>query len=553
MALASEREDSPAIDKPQPRPAEAPTLPVRWRDLPNKTQLFILALCRLSEPLSNVCLLPYLFYLVRSALTSGDSLKGGTNPPPTPDDISYTSGLLVASFPLAQFLVSLPWGWLSDHHGRRPSILLGLLVSAMANAAFGFSRSLGWLFFWRSVAGVANGNVGLMRTVTAELVTDRRLQTRAFLVLPLVFNSGMVASLALGGLLAEPVEKMPGLFGPDGILNWGGNEEGVVWMTRYPFALPALMNAFVLSIALVLAVLGLRETLVGKENEGRGLLSRHDNNINNRGIRYQLLSSGQQSEEAKRYSTAFHNTATPPPGRKETELSFRKIWTRRVVAAMVSFGLLPLHNSAFMHIFPIYLSTPRRGSGGEIDEQNANNAEEATTRTEALFTGGLALDARTIGLWLSLFGICGIALQLLAYPRLQSHLGGTLAVFRLSLLLFPAVYAAAPFLGALPADTVWQWLGLALVAGFQIGARTLAIPSTVVLLTEAAPSRAVLGTVHGAGGMLASLARAAGPAVGGWVFALGVRHEVIGAAWWFYLVPTALMALLWCFLAQRDE
>ncbi len=38
-------------------------------------------------------------------------------------------------------------------------------------------------------------------------------------------------------------------------------------------------------------------------------------------------------------------------------------------------------------------------------------------------------------------------------------------------------------------------------------ARTMAIPSTVILLTEAAPAKNVLGTVHGAGNMLAALAR----------------------------------------------
>ena len=44
---------------------------VGWLDLPNKDQLFVLAVCRLSEPLSNVCLLPYIFYLVQSVLSDG--------------------------------------------------------------------------------------------------------------------------------------------------------------------------------------------------------------------------------------------------------------------------------------------------------------------------------------------------------------------------------------------------------------------------------------------------------------------------------------------------
>lgn len=72
----------------------------------------------------------------------------------------------------------------------------------------------------------------------------------------------------------------------------------------------------------------------------------------------------------------------------------------------------------------------------------------------------------------------------------------------------------------------------------------------MILLTEAAPAKNVLGTVHGAGNMLASLARALGPAIGGLVFSWGVEHGVIGAAWWFYLVPAAGVALGWCMIAQ---
>ncbi|KAK6858281.1 MFS general substrate transporter [Apiospora arundinis] len=148
-----------------------PSKEVRWRDLPNKDQLFILALCRLSEPLSNVCLLPYIFYLVRSVLPPAANENGTVSDPHAEAArVSTYSGILVAAFPLAQFFVSLPWGWLSDRHGRRVSILAGLAVSVLANVGFGLSRSLGALLFWRVLAGLGNGNVGIMRTMTAEIV-----------------------------------------------------------------------------------------------------------------------------------------------------------------------------------------------------------------------------------------------------------------------------------------------------------------------------------------------------------------------------------------------
>ncbi|KAI0890914.1 MFS general substrate transporter [Annulohypoxylon nitens] len=516
---------------------------IRWRDLPNKDQLFILSLCRLSEPLSNVCLLPYIFYLVRSILppisTTTDEDRTPEAADATAARISEFSGLLVASFPLAQFLVSLPWGRLSDRHGRRLSIVAGLAISVLANIGFGFSRSFGALLFWRILAGLANGNVGIMRTVTAEVVRERKYQTKAFLLLPLVFNAGMVASLALGGCLAEPVVNIPWLFGPDGVFNTSRNPDGVVWALKFPYALPALLNATVLGISFILAVVGLKETLPGKEDRSDvGLragaaIMRWTEHMLYRRRQYVRIDSSEDTFLGQARSDLEKPVPETMPG-GDREIPFQNIWTRRVLCALVSFGLLPLHNSAFMHIFPVYLSSPP-----------ADNNEA----TFFAFAGGLGLRSSTIGVWLSTFGICGILLQLFIYPRLQVRIG-TRGVFHIALFLFPVTYAIAPYLSLLAGegDGVLRWIFLGLVVCSQIMARTMAIPSTVILLTEAAPSKKVLGTIHGAGNMLASLARTVGPAIGGYVFALGVSEGVIGLVWWFYLVSVASCALIWSYI-----
>ncbi|KAF2967444.1 hypothetical protein GQX73_g6145 [Xylaria multiplex] len=513
---------------------------IRWRDLPNKYQLFILALCRLSEPLSNVCLLPYIFYLVRSVLPASQDDNSTDN---SAARVSKYSGVLVAAFPLTQCVISLPWGRLSDTYGRRFSIIGGLFVSVIANVGFGLSRSFGALLFWRILAGLSNGNVSIMRTVTAEVVRERKYQTKAFLLLPLVFNSGMVLSLALGGCLAEPVVNLPALFGPSGLFNSNNKPDGVEWALKYPYALPALLNAFLLGTSLCLAVLGLKETLPGKEKhsdwglQAGGIVKRLAMCLRNRGSAYHNYTMMQDSE-----GSAFLNDG--PPGLEKTEPSvaptepakvpFHGIWTRRVVSALVSFGLLPLHNSAFMHIFPVYLSSPP-----------ADNTEA----TLLVFSGGLGLRSATIGIWLATFGIGGILLQLFIYPRLQKSIG-TRGVFRIALFLFPVIYIAAPYLSLLAGDGDVRWVFLGIIVCAQIMARTMAIPSTVILLTEAAPARTVLGTIHGAGNMLASLARAVGPVVGGYVFALGAEKGVIGLVWWLYLVVVALCALAWSYLTE---
>ena len=514
---------------------------VRWRDLPNKDQLFIIALCRLSAPLSNVSLLPYVFYLVKSAL--GAAQEGET----VDDDaarVAEYSGILVAAFPLAQFAVSLPWGRLSDRYGRRISILGGLTISILANVGFGLSRSIGSLMFWRVVAGLGNANVGLMRTATAETVKERKYHTKAFLLMPLIFKPGMVITLALSGYLAEPVVNMPWLFGSEGIFNTTGDPNGVQWATQYPYALPALVTATVLGCSLFLAVLGLEETLPGMESRrdlglrAGAVLLRLTRRLKPNRWNHDYMAVGDKEEDTPADEAgACDEKPELAEVKPKHEIPFRQVWTRNVVCSLVSFGLLPLHNSAFMHIFPVYLSSPP-----------SDNAEATLVK----FTGGLGLRSTAIGLWLSVFSICGILLQLFIYPRLQARLG-TRGLFRIALIIFPITYAAAPFLSLSTKGSNMEWFFLGLVICSQILARTIAIPSTVILLTQAAPHKKVLGTIHGGGNMVASLARAVGPAVGGYMFAIGIEHGVIGLVWWFYLMVIAIGALVWSYYMDTGE
>ncbi|KAF2832421.1 MFS general substrate transporter [Ophiobolus disseminans] len=468
-----------------------------WRNLPQKKQLLLIALCRLSTPLSNACLLPYLYFLVKSIISDPEH-------PSAPQHISRLTGLLVAAFPVGQMITSMLWGRLSDTYGRKPAILLGLAMSVIANLAFGFSRSIGMLVFWRVVAGMANGIVGVMRTMTAEVVKDKKHQPRAFLAPPLVFNSGRVVALAVGGCLADPVDNLPRLFGPEGVFNLSKNSKGVAWALDYPYALPALFNGVVLAGCLAAAVLWLRESLPSKEGRrdfGLALGDTLTKFIRRRFGRgpageYALIQLDDPEAAAPRISMQSSSTGLSTPTSHHSPVP--TIWTRPLCKALLAFALLPLHNATFLHIFPVFLSMPI------LSDQRPNIVS---------FKGGLGLASPTVGLYLASFGIAGIVLQLLIYPRIQQRIG-TLGVFRLANAIFPLAYIFAPYLALLADCQHVKWIAMAAVLFTQVMARTMAIPSSVILLTEAAPHRSVLGTVHGAGNTLSALASACGPAIG---------------------------------------
>jgi MFS family permease len=111
-----------------------------------------------------------------------------------------------------------------------------------------------------------NGNVGVMRTMIAEIIEEKkytevldppndhfanlnscRYQSRAFLILPMCFNIGVIVGPVLGGLLADPAGSYPDLFGDIWILK------------KFPYAPPNILSAVFLLIGAVCVFLGLEE------------------------------------------------------------------------------------------------------------------------------------------------------------------------------------------------------------------------------------------------------------------------------------------------------
>ncbi len=72
----------------------------------------------------------------------------------------------------------------------------------------------------------------------------------------MTFNIAVILGPTLGGLLADPVNTYPSLFGSKSVF---GGEDGVWWMKHWPYALPNLISACFLISAWLLIVLGLDE------------------------------------------------------------------------------------------------------------------------------------------------------------------------------------------------------------------------------------------------------------------------------------------------------
>lgn len=111
-------------------------------------------------------------------------------------------GLLVGIHPAIQFVTAPIWGRLSDHHGRRPILLVGLLGSSLSYLVFGLATNLTWLFASRIIAGAVGANVPVTQAYIADN-TGAEDRTRGMGLVGAAFGLAFVVGPAAGGALSH--------------------------------------------------------------------------------------------------------------------------------------------------------------------------------------------------------------------------------------------------------------------------------------------------------------------------------------------------------------
>jgi DHA1 family tetracycline resistance protein-like MFS transporter len=114
---------------------------------------------------------------------------------------AFVIGLITTTYALAQFLFTPLLGALSDRSGRRPVILISLLVEAAAFAMTALAGTLPMLLVARFVGGMGASNIGSAQAVVAD-VTPPAQRARGMGVIGAAIGLGFVVGPALGGLLA---------------------------------------------------------------------------------------------------------------------------------------------------------------------------------------------------------------------------------------------------------------------------------------------------------------------------------------------------------------
>lgn len=456
---------------------------------------------------------------------------------PTNKIASY-AGMMSLVFSLSQALVGISWGRASDKIGRKPMILFALTCTMVSSVLFGFSSSLPMAFIARSMQGLSNGNVGIIRTAVAELVPEKELQPRAFSIMPLVWTVGSIFGPSLGGSLVNPTERFPDIFGKVGFLK------------RYPFALPNLLISLLFLTGILCGFFFLRETLADKKNrKDYGLILGSSLTRSCRKRKsppwYHGRHDSDGAAEPFLQNESTRNPASPLPGKTsdidiaKKEGNWSQVFTYQSNLNLLVYTFLAMHSVSFDQLLPVFL-----------DRSPIQTIDDPRVKLPLKFEGGFEMGSGRIGAIFTIYGIFSMVIQFVVFPPLVRKYGA-LNCYKTIALTFPLVYICIPYVSLLRTDAQRQGvlLILMMVKGF---CAIFGFPCSTILLTNSAASLKILGTLNGVATSISALGRATGPALAGFMFSLGVDKGYMILPWWTLAFISIIGAIPAWWLVEMD-
>ncbi|KAL8775721.1 MAG: hypothetical protein Q9209_000217 [Squamulea sp. 1 TL-2023] len=172
------------------------------------------------------------------------------------------------------------------------------------------------------------------------------------------------------------------------------------------------------------------------------------------------------------------------------------------------------HTISFDQLMPIFLSS---------------RPSEVSPEMPFKFTGGFGMNSKDEGALMVAQGFYAMFAQAALFPLLAKRYG-CLKVLKAAVMLWPMLYFLVPYTVLLPPQ--YRVLGICFCLLWRTTAQALTLTPNNIMLTNSAPSKLVLGAINGVAGSSASLCRAFGPTVTGYIYSKGLSIGVSGLGWW---------------------
>ena len=111
-------------------------------------------------------------------------------------------GIAIAVYSFVQFIFNPILGKLSDKHGRKPVIVICLLINAIGYVIFAFTTSYIVLIAARVVAGIGGSSIAVAQAYIAD-VTTKETRSKGMGLIGSAFGLGFVFGPLIGGFLSK--------------------------------------------------------------------------------------------------------------------------------------------------------------------------------------------------------------------------------------------------------------------------------------------------------------------------------------------------------------
>ncbi|XP_022344919.2 uncharacterized protein LOC111137655 [Crassostrea virginica] len=449
----------------------------------------------------------------------------------------YYAGLIASMVFAGRAAGSFFWGWLSDRMGRRPVILMTIFGNGLFCVLFGFTINLPMALVLRFFAGLANGTVGIAKTILYEISDDSN-QAIGMSILSMSWGAGIIIGPAVGGLLATPAKKYPAVFTADGAFG------------QFPYLLPSLIVGGACVLVLVIDIFLLPETKSRRQEE--------------------LEVKVDDDEEKQRLAPEFkQNLTTPPNGKISMSVEDLYCHTERAVYEVKQYqSCQELHRSqgatgvrqrsvsengvkaSAKEMFMEVEVTEKKSILDKIKNTILFKIFSMADCREAIFLytsfsfsaigfeeiftvwastkpvyDGLGFESDEIGMVLGIASFPMLALNLFIFPYMN-RLMGTKKTFIICGFINGVLMTVTPILHLLQSGSqslLWTLLLLVIIP--QKIMTSCSFTATSLFVNNSSPTH-MAGSVNGIAMTATAIARTLAPTIGGSVYAWSISNDL---------------------------
>ncbi len=115
---------------------------------------------------------------------------------------AFVTGLLVASYAIAQLIGAPLLGRMSDRYGRRPILLASIFGTFLGFLLLGIANALWILFAARIIDGLTGGNLSIAQAYISD-VTNAKNRAKGLGMIGAAFGLGFIIGPVTGGFLSQ--------------------------------------------------------------------------------------------------------------------------------------------------------------------------------------------------------------------------------------------------------------------------------------------------------------------------------------------------------------